>query len=410
MYSSQGYFIRLNELIENYAPNIKYLLDNDKKFRQAITRPNGDINNLPMVNIDIPLNPLWINEKWLKVLDLPYPETTEELYEVLKAFKDRDPNGNGINDEVPMIINAAGSGAASLGNIISFLAYFGAYLDPITLASVDETGTVIYGPVTNEFRQGLSFLARLFREGLLHNEVFTMNQQQATAIGSGPVEVAGSFITSSPLIIVGNQRHFDYGTVLLTAPNGTKKFPLIDKFSPGRFIITNKNKNPEAAIRWADFLYSEEGGIMTWMGKENETFKINDDGSWDWILPPGEAFGEFRGRVTFQPGGNYTGIIPALWTRINNSHEQHLVKMRDRLLPYCFSINPVIYYSRRDNRRINSLTNDLNLVVTTTIAQAITGFTDLDNQVVWERYVKQLESIGYKELVEIIQRNVDLLD
>ncbi|MCL2832505.1 MAG: extracellular solute-binding protein [Treponema sp.] len=409
LYSSQGYFTRLNDLIDKYAPNIKGMLANDSTFRYAITRLNGDINNLPTVTGITPQNPYWINTKWLKTLNLAMPKTPDELYIVLKAFKEKDPNGNGKADEIPMSISAAGSATGSLGFIHTFMANFGVYCDPIAFSYVNDAKKVIYGPVTNEYRQGLAFLAKLYNEGLLDKELFTTNSQQQTAKGSGPDELLGSFNVSSPLTIVGNARHYDYSPVLLTAPNGTRKEPLQDRYQPGRFVITNKNKYPEATIRWADYCYSEEGGIAVWMGKENETYKINPDGSWDWIIPAGEVTAAFRSRISSQPGGNYTGIQPALWNKTTDPLEQHLIVTRATILPYCFTIMPIIYYSKADNTEINSLTNDLNYYVTTATSQFITGQIDVNSQAEWDKYVKQLDTIGYQKLVDIIQRNVDQL-
>lgn len=44
-----------------------------------------------------------INQEWLKTLGMSMPENFEEFVEVLKAFRDKDPNGNGISDEIPMV-------------------------------------------------------------------------------------------------------------------------------------------------------------------------------------------------------------------------------------------------------------------------------------------------------------------
>lgn len=46
---------------------------------------------------------VYLNKTWLDNLGLTYPETVEELYTVLKAFKEQDANGNGDpNDEIPI--------------------------------------------------------------------------------------------------------------------------------------------------------------------------------------------------------------------------------------------------------------------------------------------------------------------
>ena len=46
----------------------------------------------------------YIRKDWLRKLGLKEPKTVEELYEVLIAFRDKDPNGNGKKDEIPVFI------------------------------------------------------------------------------------------------------------------------------------------------------------------------------------------------------------------------------------------------------------------------------------------------------------------
>ncbi len=76
----------------------------------------------------------WINVKWLKALGLEIPTTTKELYEVLKAFHDRDPNGNGIRDELPLV----GCEADYALQSYNFLLNAFAYNDPVNLRFVKK--------------------------------------------------------------------------------------------------------------------------------------------------------------------------------------------------------------------------------------------------------------------------------
>ena len=46
----------------------------------------------------------YIRKDWLRKLELKEPKTVEELYEVLVAFRDQNPNGNGKKDEIPVFI------------------------------------------------------------------------------------------------------------------------------------------------------------------------------------------------------------------------------------------------------------------------------------------------------------------
>lgn len=69
------------------------------------TAPDGKIYGLTGLNecfhCSYP-NKMWVNTKWLDQLNMKVPATTEEFKEMLKAFKTKDPNGNGKADEVPL--------------------------------------------------------------------------------------------------------------------------------------------------------------------------------------------------------------------------------------------------------------------------------------------------------------------
>lgn len=101
---NQSLFIPLEDLIEEHMPNLMAAFEAEPSLRALVTSPDGHIYSLPK---KLPLRPktgnqLFINQKWLDNLGLEMPETHEEFYDVLKAFKDQDANGNGdSNDEIP---------------------------------------------------------------------------------------------------------------------------------------------------------------------------------------------------------------------------------------------------------------------------------------------------------------------
>ena len=91
-YGEQGILIPLEELIEEYAPNFKALMDEIPEIRKSITAPDGHIYSLPAVDLSQHWyrNPLWYNGDFLKALNIDkLPETTEELYTFLKRVKKR---------------------------------------------------------------------------------------------------------------------------------------------------------------------------------------------------------------------------------------------------------------------------------------------------------------------------------
>ena len=114
-YAEDGAIIPVEDLIDQYMPNFQKVLEKRPEYRDLITAPDGHIYSFPWIEelgtgnerIQVVGGLPWINVEWLDNLGLDMPTTTEELKEVLLAFKTQDPNGNGEADEIPIgtIIN-----------------------------------------------------------------------------------------------------------------------------------------------------------------------------------------------------------------------------------------------------------------------------------------------------------------
>lgn len=105
MYGQQGVFLSLNDLIKKQGYYINQMFDENPEYKEVITAPDGNIYAIPEVNECYHCSlsvKLWIYKPWLEKLDLKMPQTIEEFHQVLKAFKELDPNGNGKQDEIPL--------------------------------------------------------------------------------------------------------------------------------------------------------------------------------------------------------------------------------------------------------------------------------------------------------------------
>lgn len=111
VYGQQGIFLPLNDLIEQYGSNVKNAFERYPLAKEVATATDGKIYGLPEINDCFHCSvsqKLWIYKPWLDKLGLQMPTTTEELYTVLKAFKEKDPNGNGQADEIPLSSDTTG--------------------------------------------------------------------------------------------------------------------------------------------------------------------------------------------------------------------------------------------------------------------------------------------------------------
>ena len=99
-YSDQDVFIPTEELIDNYMPKYKELLESKEEYRLEATAPDGHIYGFPyieeMFGLVLTPGPFEINADWLKQVGKEMPTTVDEWVDCLKAFRDAgDLNGNG---------------------------------------------------------------------------------------------------------------------------------------------------------------------------------------------------------------------------------------------------------------------------------------------------------------------------
>ena len=174
-------FVPLNEyLTEENAPNLMKMFEKYPELIDMITQVDGNIYTLPIGDFSNPDNQgegiQVINKAWLDKLELEMPTTTEEFYQVCKAIKEGDPNGNGEADEIPVTFTQN-----------NWAAHFINLLGPWGICEWEgggdgylkvEDGKAIFTATLPEFRAGLEYWHRMAAEGLLDVEGFTQTNEQ----------------------------------------------------------------------------------------------------------------------------------------------------------------------------------------------------------------------------------------
>ena len=98
-----------------------------------------------------------IRQDWLDKLGLETPTTTDELYEVLKAFRTEDPNGNGVQDETPLMTRW-------LSAPDNFTEH-GLSLFNSSNGLMVRQGKVVFDPMEEDFKVGMKSLIQWYSEG-----------------------------------------------------------------------------------------------------------------------------------------------------------------------------------------------------------------------------------------------------
>ncbi|UVI30181.1 extracellular solute-binding protein [Paenibacillus spongiae] len=431
-YGQQGVLLPLNELIEKYAPNVRKVMDQKPYMRRSVTAPDGNIYALPRVNecyhCSYPLK-YWINQEWLDKLGLSMPTTTDELYRVLKAFKEKDPNDNGEADEIPL--TGAPSHAVWNGNIDAYLMNAFIYSDNDKYLYVSG-GKVEFAADKPEWKQGLAYMNKLFREGLIDPASFTQSARALKQLGIGEGdEVVGSVTTASLAYLIDpysdnpRQKHW-VAVPPLKGPGGVQLAGYSQDALEFEFAITNK-ATPEqqvAAIRIADYMYSEEGALYSMYGPnegigwgkakagelnaEGEQAKYTFEGvgenvkehnkgdRWE-LLGPINMSEEFRGLfATNQDPLSGKGYELRL-SRATKLYEPYAPK---EVYPAGAFIRP------EDADMAAALTAAIKEYVQLNMAQFITGSKDLDKE--WESYVNGFEGLNLSTYMEIYRRVMEV--
>src|SRR5699024_155817 len=102
-----GTIIRLNELIEDHAPNFHQYLEENPEIKKMITTDEGNIYSFTFIRGDealmVFMGPM-LRKDWLDKLDLDLPETIDEWDAVIAAIRNGDPKENGRTDDYPLLL------------------------------------------------------------------------------------------------------------------------------------------------------------------------------------------------------------------------------------------------------------------------------------------------------------------
>ena len=392
-YGKQGILVPLNDLINTYAPNLKAALDKYDAWK-FITSSDGNIYSLPELDYQSPsVAVLFFNQVWLENLGLSEPKNLDELYQVYKAFKEQDANGNGDpNDEIPLICTSDAT------PITLLLPYFGVPINTANNCAIMDN-ELVYVPTSDKFKELIAFATKLYNEGLLDKNSFTQKLDQQKALGASG-DVLGSFFDAGAFLTVGRDR--DDGFRILT-PFENGVFPVSSGVTGGTFAITEKCKNPEVAMAWIDQFYSEEGGELAWLGMKDKTYKVNDDGTWEWVLGEyGEDIGSLRANATLQGAAQHPSIQPSLWyTGMTDPDEKLLNDERARIVEVGAAPFPKLSIADSDSSTLATVKADVDVYINQYIAQVATGELELENS--WEDYLSTLKKMGVDEMIQIYQ-------
>ena len=387
----------LSDTIDQYAPNYKRYLQEYPEMARVSTLADGGVYSFATIDKNGGDSAKqYINQAWLTELGLSMPTTTDELYTVLKAFKEGDPNGSGRADEIPLSLI---SGDGTKNFLMSAFGY------TTTGIEVDvNTDQIVYVPETNNYREYLKYCNRLYAEGLLDKNLYS-NKDSDLAY-NGQEGLVGSFSSSGAFLVVGNTLDNDYVALppLTSSVNNVKMcYQFGYQSSPTALIINQTSPYYRELVRWMDVFYSEAFEILQTFGEENVDWQWNDaeKTNWTFKIPQDMEREQFRATLTYQAGLGGAIVLTDFGRKENSAQNQKIYRELDVYKPYWRTPLPILQYQLSEMQQLALLEADLGTYMTTAEANFITGRKDPNSDSDWNAHLSSLSKMKSSELKNI---------
>lgn len=263
-YGSQGALVNLLDHMDK-MPNLKTWIDSHQEITDALLSTDGKLYMNPAQGAYGDWDGLWLyREDIFKKNDIALPKTYDELYDVLVKLKQLYP------DSYPLYVpdwSALNEIALSFGSSNGF--YYN-----------EEMGKWQYGPTEDNYKQALEFLVKAYKAKLIPVEFGSLDGNKRNEL----------ITTDKSFIVYGYIGHIDTYNNLARTTNPDFK---IANFPPpggaghpgyhGRqflfqegLTVTTTSKHQDAAFRFIDSLFTEQGKTIQSWGKEGITYEVVD--------------------------------------------------------------------------------------------------------------------------------------
>lgn len=395
-YAASGHFVAISDYFD-IMPNYKRLVESDPQQKKlfiegkmytftVMARHLNRMGRVPMIRMDM-----------IKDLNLKVPDNFDELYEVLKAFKEAHP------DSIPWTNR---NGTANLLSAIAFPmgATYNIEYDPDV-----NGGQWTYGTVRPEFKEVLAYVNKLYKEGILDPD-YAVNtpQQWQEKLSSGKSFFYydnGSFAINFNKALEAEGYKDAFGPLpIMENSKGQRRTWYYEPHWYGTcYVVSSKVEDPENVMRFFDWLYSDEGADVTNFGVEGVHYTKEGD---EYVIESSlveEAMKEADPWRSYMSklGSGLLCFAPYVDERTQWPFMSDYVKSwYDQWANDEGMIEPVLApsFTAEELERIKELQTKIDTILTQELDKFIMGELPLDE---FDSLVEKAKEAGVDELVEI---------
>lgn len=410
VYGEQGLFQPLDQLIDENAPQLRELFEQNPDLRANWTAPNGAMYAMPAVNqcyhCASSWPRTWVHQPTMEQAGFTeQPKTLDEFEQMLTAMKELDPAIRPFSGE--QTIPPFGLiGAAFLDLGVNWLRRDG--------------DAVVYTPTDEKFREVLKVVHRFVANGLLDPNAFTQNLDQLKRLTMDPT---GSKVG---VVQTGSQggfsdiefndpkaRYLEFVPLApFAGPSGDPIIPWNESHGDASgLVITNACEDPAMMVRWADFQLGLLPTLEMRLGRQGE--------QWDWAAPGDLGIdgrpalyaklpGETPDNVTWNEFGPYNlGMDVRHGESVDqaSSIEPSLYAAGKLYEPYRNELSAVFaspFFDSAQSAEIGELRTNIDSAFAQATAQMALGELDPEEDADWESYLSMMNNAGVERYVEIL--------
>ncbi|NMO94225.1 extracellular solute-binding protein [Paenibacillus lemnae] len=396
-------FLNLNDYLDG-APNLKKFFEDYPEAKAVATGADGGIYSVPVIEGDAEgkgFNFIWYTRKDLMDKHgLKAPTTTDEFYEFLKAYKEKEPNS------YPLISNAI-VGDTGLYTVMgrAFTGIQGFFnIDP-------ATGSYAFAPYHDGYKESLMFLNKLYTEKLLDPEYSLLTQAQwEERILTGKSLV--TYFWKADLESLTDKARkagaadYELDAIPMFAADGVKNYqysrPVIG--GVGR-AISAKVKDKERAVQFLDYLKSEEGSNLLSLGIEGKTYTI-ENGQPVFM----KEFGASPFNTLRKDWGVWYDLITLnnaksreVWERGLSDKSKEINKLYE---PFILPAPKQIVKTEEEMELEKSKLNNLNKFLEQRLTEFVTGKTPMTDEA-YQQFLDECKKLGADDLLNMYNTAYD---
>lgn len=395
---SEGYIMKLNDVIADKAPNLKAYLAKNPEIDRMVKTNDGDYYVFPFIRGDeylLTSTGAFVRKDWLDELGIEELETMDEWYNMLLKFKEVK------GAEMPLSF-------MEYKTMFNFGVFTGAY--GVTNGFYIMDGEICYGPIESGYKEFLAEMCKWYGEGLLDTNFMNVDQKTLdTAVLNGQTGavVAGLGGGMGKYLGASTEEGFDLCGLRYPVKNKGDR-PMFSSrqnpFSGYGAAISKNSKNVDLAAKVLDYCYSEEGKMLNNFGIEGESYEMID------------GYPRYTELITNNKEGLAMANVMSLYVRSNflgsfiqdkRYMEQYssLPQQQDALQKWMDTDAekhnlPLLLFTSEQSAEIAEVMSTIETYQDEQMIRFIMGTRPIEE---FDSYVSDMKSMGIERLVEIYQ-------